>query len=96
MAGAECVGLATSSDTARSVQDTTGRFWLHRVSSACLWLEQRFFLEMPKLAPLLCSRMLKPNLSVVFLLSQSVLIFEPPACVLQPGLHGFLDTFFSF
>lgn len=55
------MGLATSSDTARSVKDTKGRFWLHRVSSACLWLEQRFFLEMPKLAPLLCSGMLKPN-----------------------------------
>lgn len=87
------MGLATSSDTAHSVKDTRGSSGC-TVSSACLWLEQRFFLEMPKLAPLLCSRMLKPNLSVVFLLSQSVLIFEPPACVWQPGLRGFLDTFF--
>lgn len=38
--------------------------------------------------------MLKPNLPVVFLLSQSVMTFEPPACVLQPGLRVFLDIFF--
>lgn len=51
-----------------------------------------FFSSRRLFATLVCLGMLKPNLPVVLLLSQSVVIFELTACVLQPGLHRSLDT----
>lgn len=98
MEGGERMGLAASNSAlckrrSRETLAAQSEQSLSVPGTEMVFLHFFLFLRRP-FAALLCSEMLKPNLPVVLLLSQSIVIFEPTACVLQLGLHRSLDLGF--